>query len=92
MIIDGVFPKLTKHKKKAWPKFPFNLDCLALQNSTHATVLGKDFSIMNLGEPPKRMHDPKSYLANLFAHERAKSHYVYEDGPEDSILREVVDF
>ena len=30
MVIDGVFPKLTKHKKKAWPKFPLNLDSLVL--------------------------------------------------------------
>ena len=38
------------------------------------------------------MHDPKSYLANLFAHECAKSHYVREDDPDDSMLRTTVDF
>ena len=47
---------------------------------------------MNLGEAPKRIHDPKYYLANLFAHERAKSHYVHEDDPDDSMLRAAVDF
>ena len=38
------------------------------------------------------MHDPKYYLSNLFAHEHAKSHYVHEDDPDDSMLREDVDF
>ena len=70
-VIDGVFPKLTKHKKKAWPEFPLNLYSLVLQNSTHVVVLGKEISIMNLGEAPKRMHDPKSYLSNLFAHDQS---------------------
>ena len=68
------------------------LDCLVLQNSTHTVVLGKEISIMNLGEAPKRMHDPKSYLSNLFAHERAKSHYVHEHDPDNSMLRVAVDF
>ena len=67
MVINGVFPKLTKHKKKAWPKFPLNLDCIILQNSTHVAMLGKEISIMNLGEAPWRMHDPKYYLAKFFA-------------------------
>ena len=65
---------------------------LVLQNYTHPPMLGKEISIMNLGEAPKRMHDPKSYLANLFAHERANFHYVYEDDPDDSMLRTAVDF
>ena len=47
---------------------------------------------MNLGEAPKWMHGPKSYLANLFSHEHAKSHYVHEDDPDDSMLRAAVDF
>ena len=40
-VTNGVFPKLTKQKKKAWPKFPLSLDSLVLQNSTHAAMLGK---------------------------------------------------
>ena len=92
MVIDGVFPKLTKHKKDAWPKFSLNLDYLVLQNSTHVVVLGKQISIMNSREVPKRMHDPKYYLSNLFAHERAKSHCVHEDDPNDSMLRAPMDF
>ena len=91
-IIDGIFPKLAKYKKKAWPKFNLYLDSLVLQNSTHAVVLGKEISIMNLGEAPKRMHDPKYYLANLFAHEHAKSHYVHEDDPNDSMFIATVYF
>ena len=63
-IIDGVFPKFTKHKKNACPKFPLSLDSLVLQNSTHAAMQGKEITIMHLGEAPKRMHDPKSYLEN----------------------------
>ena len=83
---------LKKHKKKAWPKFPLYLDSLVLQNYTHAPLLGKEISIMNLGEEPNRMHDPKYYHANLFGHESAKSHYVHEDDPDDSMFRAVVDF
>ena len=41
IVIDGVFPKLARHKTKAWPKFPLSLDSLVLHTSTHATVLGK---------------------------------------------------
>ena len=91
-VIDGVFPKLTKHKKKAWPKFPLSLDSLVLHNSPHAVMLGKEITVMHLGEAPKRMHDPKSYMANLFAHERARSHYVHENDPDDSMFRAAVDF
>ena len=29
-VIDGVLPKLTKHKKKSWLKFPVNLGNLTL--------------------------------------------------------------
>ena len=68
-IIDGIFPKLARHKRKAWPKFPLSLDSLVLQNYTHATMLGKEISNMNLGEALKRMHDPKDYLASLFSQE-----------------------
>ena len=65
-VIDGIFPKLAWHKRKAWPKFPLSLDSLVLQDSTHAIVLGKEITNMNLGESLRRMHDPKSYLEILF--------------------------
>ena len=65
-MIYGVFPKLARSKRKAWPKFPLNLDSLVLQTSTHAAVLGKEIAKMNLGEAPKRMHDLKAFMANLF--------------------------
>ena len=86
-VIDGVFPKLSKHNKRAWPKFPISLDALVLQNPTHASLLGKEISIMNLGEASKRMHDPMAYLSNLFAHEKIKFHYVHESDPDDSMFR-----
>ena len=47
---------------------------------------------MHLGEAPKRMHELKSYLENLFAHQCARSHYVHENYPDDSMFREAVDF
>ena len=46
-IIDGGLPKLTKHKKKDWPKFPMNLGNLTLQNPAHASFMGKGLSVMN---------------------------------------------
>ena len=91
-IINEVYPKLAQHKRKTWPKFPLNLGSLVLQNSTHATVLGKEIASMNLGEEPKRMHDPKSYLALLFVQEHAKFQYSHEDEPNESIYREAIDF
>ena len=91
-VADGAFPKLAKHKKKCWPKFPLNLGSLVLHNSTHGAVLGKEISIMNLGEAPKIMHDPKPHLASLFAQERAKFHYTHEEVPDDSICREAINF
>ena len=91
-VTNGVFPKLTKHKKKAWPKFPLYLDSLVLSNSTHAAMLGKEIIVMHLGEAPKRMHDPKSYLENLFAHERVRSQYVHENEHNDSMFRATMYF
>ena len=38
------------------------------------------------------MHDPKAYLANLFAHEWAKFQYAHEVLPDESMYREVVEF
>ena len=32
-VIDGAFPKLEKHKRKGWPKFPLTLDSLVMHNS-----------------------------------------------------------
>ena len=64
IVIDGVFRKFASSKRNSWPKFPLNLEFLVLQNSTHASILGKAIVDMNLGEVPKRMHEPKSYLAN----------------------------
>ena len=67
MVIDGAYPKLAKNKRRAWPKFHFHLDCLVIQNYTHATVLGKEITIMKLGEAAKRMHDPICFFVILFA-------------------------
>ena len=69
-----------------------SLDSLVLQNSTHAALLGKEISIMNLGEAFKRMHDPISFLENLFAHEHARFQYAHENDPDDSMLRETIYF
>ena len=56
-VIDEVFSKLTKHKKKAWPKFLVSLGNLTVQNVGHACLLGKEIYVMSLGEVFKRMHD-----------------------------------
>ena len=80
-VIDGVSPKLTKHKKKGWPKFLVNLGNLTLQSPAHASLLGKEIYVMNLGEEFKRMHDPMGYLSDLFAHEHLKFQYVHENEP-----------
>ena len=63
-----------------------------LHNYTHATASGKQITTMKLAEAPKRMHDPKAYLASLFSQERAKFNYEHEDLPNESMYREVVDF
>ena len=47
---------------------------------------------MKLGEAVKRMHDPKAFLASLFAQEKAKFNYTHEDLPDDSMYRAFVDF
>ena len=47
---------------------------------------------MNLGEAPKRMHDPKSYLDSHFVQEHARIQYAHQDEPDDSIYREAIDF
>ena len=91
-MIDGVFPKLARSKRKAWPKFPLNLGSLVLQTSTHETILGKEIASINLREAPKRMHDPKSYMSNLFVQEHAKFQYAHQDEPDDSIYRAANDF
>ena len=85
-VIDGVLPKLTKHKKKSWPKFPMNIGNLTLQSLAHASSMGKEISIMNLGEAFKRIHDPMGYLDDLFAHEHLKFQYVHENEPNDSMF------
>ena len=93
MVIDGAYPKLAKNKRKGWPRFPLSLDCLVIQNSTlHATVLGKEITIMKLGEASKRMHDPKAFLVTLFAQEKAKLNYTHEDFRNDSMYMGFVDF
>ena len=66
-VVNGVFPKLSATKRKCWPKFPLNLGFLTLQNSTHASILGKAITTMNLGDEPNMMHDPKEFLDNHFA-------------------------
>ena len=62
-VIDGAYPKLPKNKREVWPRFPLSLDCLVIHYSTHATVLGKEITIMKLGEAYKRMHDPNPFLS-----------------------------
>ena len=91
-VIDGAYPKLAKNKRKGWPRFPLSLDCLVIQNSTHATMLGKEITIMKLGEASKRMHDPKAFLVSLFAQEKAKFNYTHEYFPNDSMYMGFVDF
>ena len=85
-VIDGDFPKLTKHKKKGWPKFPVNLGNLTMPNDGHACLLGKEIFVMSLGEVFKRMNDSMQFLHNLFAHEHAKFQYVHEKEPDDSMM------
>ena len=86
-VIDGISPNLSKHKKKSWLKFLVNIGNLTLQSLTHVSSVGKEISVMNLGEAFKRMHDPIGYLANLFAHEHLKLQYVHENEPDDSMLQ-----
>ena len=69
-VIDGAYAKLAKNKRRGWPKFPLHLDCLVIQNSTHATMLGKEITIMKLGEASKRNHDPNAFLISLFLKKR----------------------
>ena len=83
---------MSKNKRKGWPKFPLHLDCLVIQNSTHAIVLGKEITIMKLGEAAKRMHDPICFLISLFAQEKAKLNFAHEDLPNISMYRGFVDF
>ena len=47
---------------------------------------------MNVGEAPKRMHDPKSSLASHFVQEHARIQYAHQDELDDSIYREAIDF
>ena len=37
------------------------------------------------------MHDPKSYLEDLFAHEHVRSHYVHENDLDDYMFRAAMD-
>ena len=92
MVIDGVYAKLAMDKSRGWPKFALHLDCLAIHNSTHATMLGKEITIMNLGEDAKRMHDPICFLIILFAQEKDKLNYTHEYFPDDSMYKGFVDF
>ena len=72
VVIDGVSPKLSNHKKKRWPQFPVNIGNLTLQSLAHVSSVGNEIYVMNLWEAFKRMHDPIGYLADLFAHEHLK--------------------
>ena len=74
------------------PRFPLHVDCLVIQNYTHATVLGKEITIMKLGEATKRMHDPIHFLVSLFTQEKDKLNYTREDLPDDSMYRGFLDF
>ena len=47
---------------------------------------------MKLGEAVKRMHDPKAFLASIFAQEKDKFNYTHEYQLDDSMYREFVDF
>ena len=86
-MIDGVCSKLTKNKKKAWPKFPVNLGNLTVQNVGHVCLLGKEIYVMSLGEVFKIMHDPVGFLHNVFAQEHVKFQYVHENEPDDSMMQ-----
>ena len=55
-------------------------------------MLGKEITIMKLGEAAKRMHDPICFLVSLFAQEKAKLNYTHEDFLDDSMYRGFVDF
>ena len=72
-VVDGFFPKLTRAKRKGWPKLSLILGPLVIQNSTHAGILGKNIIKLKLREAPKRMHDPKYFLANHFIQEHMKT-------------------
>ena len=47
---------------------------------------------MNLGEAPKIMHEPVSYLANLFSHEHVKFQYVHENEIDNSLFQVATTF
>ena len=91
-VIDGVFPKLTKHKKRSCPKFLMSIGTLKILNPTHVSLLGKEISTMNLGEASKRMHDPIFYLANIFKHEAVRFQYSHENDLDDSMFLGATNF
>ena len=47
--------------------------------------MGKAIAEMNLGEAPKRMHDPQGLLENHFLQEHTKIGYAHQEIPDDSI-------
>ena len=53
----------------------------------HARFLGKNITTLNLGDAPRRMHDPKSILDYHFTHKHMKSTYVHQTTPDDSIYQ-----
>ena len=55
-------------------------------------MMGKEISNMSPGEAPRRMHDRKAHLTNLFVQKHVKFHYSHEDERDDSIYRKDMDF
>ena len=69
-----------------------NLGNLTVQNVSHACLLGKEISVMSLGEVFKRMHDLVGFLHNLFSQDHVKFQYVHENEPDDSMMRGALTF
>ena len=91
-INDGVYKRLIGPKKKAWPKFPFNLGSLVIPTSTWAILLGEQIVSLKLGFSSKRRHDPKGFLNAHFKQYHIKIAYVHEEIPDYSIYQGVNTF
>ena len=64
-----------------------NIGNLTLHSLAHAFSMGKEISVMNMGEAFERMHDPIRYLVDLFSHEHLKLQYVHENELDDSMFQ-----
>ena len=87
----GVFARLTRHRKRAWPTFPITIGKLTLANKKHAAKEAQELAELRLCKAPHRFFDPNNEVRSIFVNFSLYCH-EHQPDPEEEKFQDIFNY